>query len=262
MTRSPFNSRLESGIRLESLPLPLFPTNLISRHIQKLSWPLFIPRHSFPRTRDLGTINLHGSMDPRIITRELGKLARATPNSSEKEFWKEGTPGVVVCTPLMRCCFALEAECEIWTRDRRVEASWGGGEGRLESRRVHPPEEFGGIRIMSSTGTARELALTPWQPTLNFYPRYRCASLNFREDIRAREEGQGNFNSLCLIITSPPFFLVQLDKKIRRSCRKQERERKKFYIQNYKNASFQYMRRIEGKIKNFRIEDANDKWKN
>lgn len=37
----------------------------------------------------------------------------------------------------------------------------GGGAEGLESRRVHPPEEFGGIRIMSSTGTARELALTP-----------------------------------------------------------------------------------------------------
>lgn len=44
---------------------------------------------------------------------------------------------------------------------RRGLVGEGGGAGGLESRRVHPPEEFGGIRIMSSTGTARELALTP-----------------------------------------------------------------------------------------------------
>lgn len=144
--------------------------------------------------RDLGTINLHGSMDPRIIAHRPGggNLANSCRAKTPLKSFVEEDTGYR--TRLLVARTIRGRMCEIWTTERRA---W-----RLESR-VHPPEEFGagGIRIMSSTGTARELASTPWQPTLNFYPRYRCASLNF-QDIFADE---GLILILSGITTRTPF---------------------------------------------------------
>lgn len=172
-TRSPFNSRVsEASIRKLFLPFFFFffLTNLSYRAIQ--NFPGYFsslgihPAGSWndKSSRFDGSSNYYTSSRRR----QLGKLV--PHRELRRRVRGRGHHGYSVCS------FVVEQQrggriCEIRTTDRRAYRR------RLESR-VHPPEEFWSRRDSNYVKYRHELALTPWQPTLNFYPRYRCASLN------------------------------------------------------------------------------------
>lgn len=138
MTRSPFNSNPASTRMLFPPPFPHESHIAPSKTFLATFHPsAFIPSNA-------GSWNdksswLDGSSNYYTPTWQTRSCHAKFSELLEKEFWKEDTPGVVrtLMMYVCWCCFALEqfaleVECEIWTRDRRlVEASWerGGGQG-------------------------------------------------------------------------------------------------------------------------------------